>query len=270
MAPKRQLNLDEVQRQYFGATNRLTTELAAFVSKTYKDLGSWTDADVDRFLAQVLPVVGAGQRQMSTLARAFHKLVAEAEGKTFTATKVPNAEITTQGVRGVAANEVYKRGFLTTRWELSKGKALDQAVKMGADRVYNITRTDLQLAKRQTGLFVRNGNSNIVGYARVLSGFENCALCYVASTQRYHKRDLLPIHPGCDCGEMPIYGNQDPGQVINENLLESTHEAVADRFGRAARDGREIDYRQITIKQHGELGPVLTVKGQDFTGPNDF
>jgi hypothetical protein len=82
----------------------------------------------------------------------------------------------------------------------------------------------------------------------------------VASTQRYHKGDLLPIHPGCDCGEMPLYGTDDPGQIINQQRLDATHEAVEARFGEFDRSAREIDYRNIMVADHGEMGPVLTWK----------
>jgi hypothetical protein len=69
---------------------------------------------------------------------------------------------------------------------------------------------------------------------------------------------------------MPIYGDQDPGQVIDELRLEATHEAVEERFGVSDRAGRAIDYRQIAIREHGEIGPMLTVADQDFTGPGSF
>lgn len=203
------------------------------------------------------------------MTRGYYATMASLLGQPFNPKSLSRSALNPSALRGgqVGAEEIYTRGFVTARIALSNGKPIDQALNEGAARIFNIARTDLQLAKTQTGLFVRGGNSNIVGYARTLSGSENCGLCYVASTQRYHKKDLLPIHPGCDCGEMPIYGNQDPGQVIDEANLEATHEAIATRFGASARDAREIDYRLITIEQHGEIGPMLTVKGHKFTGP---
>jgi hypothetical protein len=263
------VDIEALKRAYFLQSNRLTDEVALFASRNFAQLGNWRDDAVEDYLRSVLPVVAAGQNQISNLARAFYASAAEYYGQPFTNRPIPTGSVNTQAVRGTPAADVYSRGFLATRFELSKGKSLDQAVKMGASRIYNIARTDMQLAKTNTGLFVRGNNDNIVGYSRILSGAENCALCYVASTQRYTRGDLLPIHPGCDCGEMPIYGNSDPGQVIDEANLEATHDAVASRFGRAARDGREIDYRQIMIRQHGEIGPVLTVRGQNFTGPSE-
>lgn len=246
--------------------------MAGFARKRFLEIGDVTDTAVAKYLKGVLPLVVAGATEMSTLTRGYYATLASLLGQEFNAKRPPRNSLNPSELRGgaVGAEEIYTRGFVTARVALSNGKPIDQALKMGADRIYNIARTDMQLAKTQTGLFIRSGNSNIVGFARTLSGAENCGLCYVASTQRYHKKDLLPIHPGCDCGEMPIYGNQDPGQVIDEANLEATHEAVASRFGVSARDAREIDYRKITIEQHGELGPVLTVKGHKFTGPGDI
>jgi hypothetical protein len=153
---------------------------------------------------------------------------------------------------------------------LDNGKSLTQAIEAGALRISSIASTDVQLARRNAGFQARSRNDRIVGYARTLTGAENCALCYVASTQRYTRGELLPIHPGCDCGEMPIYGTQDPGQVINEARLEATHEAVEERFGISDRGARAIDYRNIMVREHGELGPLLTVRDQKFTGPSDI
>jgi hypothetical protein len=69
---------------------------------------------------------------------------------------------------------------------------------------------------------------------------------------------------------MPIYGSTDVGQVIDEERLEAVHASIAERFGVSDRSARAIDYSKISIHEHGELGPVLTVEGQKFTGPNDL
>ncbi len=246
--------------------------MAGYAKKRFLEIGGVDDAAVAKFLKNVLPLVAAGTVQMSTLTRGYYATLATILGQEFNPRRMPRNLLNPSELRGgaVTAAEIYTRGFVTARIALGDGKPLDTALNLGAARIYNIARTDMQLAKTQTGLFVRGGNSNIVGYARVLSGSENCGLCYVASTQRYNVKDLLPIHPGCDCGEMPIYGNRDPGQVIDEANLEATHEAVAKRFGASARNARDIDYRLITIEQHGEIGPLLTVKGHKFTGPSDI
>jgi hypothetical protein len=174
-------------------------------------------------------------------------------------------------------------------------KPLTAAVGDGERRVRSLALTDLELAVTHTARELLADEPRVRFYRRVLTGAESCGLCIIASTQRYQKRDLLPIHPNCDCVVAPILGDQDPGQVINstrvsdeatptgetadgvpiygpgdvldaELLTRDVHEAIRETFGRAAFDARQIDYRKILlVEQHGELGPVLTVARHHFT-----
>jgi hypothetical protein len=213
----------------------------------------------------------ATKRQAAKLSVAFYSEIAKLDGQTFTPPVIPADTLSTSTLRnGADQVQVYTRPFVDMRTALGAGKTFSQALEAGAFRAQDLARTEVQLARRGAGLVARKGNKNIVGYLRVLSGSENCALCYVASTQRYHKSDLQPIHPGCDCGEQPIYGSTDVGQVIDQTRLDAVHEAVGDRFAVSDRGARSIDYSKIAIRQHGELGPVLTVADQHFAGPSDL
>jgi hypothetical protein len=113
--------------------------------------------------------------------------------------------------------------------------------------------TDIQLARTHASRSVLARKQRVVGYRRVLSGSPSCDLCAEASTQRYSKEDLLPIHPGCSCDVEPIYGSSDPGTIADD-------QAIPDNAGQVSG----------TVQQHGEIGPVLAVKGQAFTGPDDL
>ncbi|MGV9364517.1 hypothetical protein [Amycolatopsis sp. NPDC003731] len=178
------------------------------------------------------------------------------------------AEVTGTALRGVDPREVYRRPGVQVWTSLSEGRTFDEAVKDGLRRAVSVAMTDLQLAKTHTARKVFENDDRVVGHRRTLTGSEDCAICRVAATQRYHREDLQPIHPGCDCGVAPIYGDSDPGQVIDRKGLEDVHDAVAERFGESAADARAIDYRKlILVENHGEIGPVLTVKGQHFDGP---
>jgi hypothetical protein len=240
-------------------------------SNLFKTLPDWRDENIQMFITQMERLMVASKREAAKLAVAYYREISKLEGQRFIAPVISAAELTTSALRnGADVEQVYTRPFVDMRTALANGKSVSEAINSGAFRAQDLARTEVQLARRGAGLFARGRNSNIVGYLRVLSGSENCALCYVASTQRYRRGDLLPIHPGCDCGEMPIYGNMDPGQVIDEQLLDSTHEAIAQRFGVSDRGARAIDYRLIQVRDNGELGPVLTVRGQNFTGPEDL
>lgn len=261
----------EITDSYHAISGRLITAAAALAVNTFKNLGSWRDADADRYIQ----IVGQGmmglKRQATNLSLGYYREIARNQGQPFNAVNITQEELSTAALRnGADTATVYRRPFVDLYTALDAGKTMTQAIEAGAFRARSLATTEMALARRGAGLRARNGNDRIVGYLRTLSGAENCALCYVASTQRYRRGDLMPIHPGCDCGEMPIYGNSDPGQVIDDQLLEATHEAIEERFGISDRSARAIDYRQIEVRDNGELGPVLTVRGQNFTGPDDL
>jgi hypothetical protein len=263
------------QAQILDAYNRISSRIVRGagnrLSSAFVALGSWRDEDFERFLPVATRTMTGAKVQAARLQVAFYQQMANIQGERFVAPAISAAALTDEALRnGAAAAEVYRRPFVEVYTSLSNGSTMGDAIKNGALRISSIASTDVQLARRDAGFRARSSNDRIVGYARTLTGSENCALCYVASTQRYTRGELMPIHPGCDCGEMPIYGTQDPGQVIDELRLNATHEAVAQRFGVSDFGAREPDYRQIAIREHGELGPMLTVADQNFTGPNDL
>jgi hypothetical protein len=67
----------------------------------------------------------------------------------------------------------------------------------------------------------------------------------------------------------PIYGAHDPGQVIAEEQLLSLKSAIDEQLGEDGWD-RNRPSRNIRVRMHGEHGPVLTWRGQNFTGPDDL
>jgi hypothetical protein len=258
----------------------LRDRVLAFVERSWGGLDSWRTADIDRFAAAVAPVVVGGQRAMASLTDAYLASLATVTlGKPHRPVGVPKDVL--DGIRGdVTPVEVYQRTGPTVWTALSQGVPLTEAVGQGLDRALAMASTDLQLAKTHSSRYVLGNSDGVVGYRRVLESGRSCALCIVASTQRYHSEDLMPIHPRCDCGVEPIYGDRDPGQVIDPDVLDNLQDTITERFGSSdagAReipgvggDGKPLRYRDvIVVHEHGEIGPVLTVRGQDFTGPHD-
>lgn len=247
------------------ASGNITTPLIRNAGRVagglFSTLGSWRDDDILRYVAQLNPVLGGAKQQASRATVAFYENIAKLTGQPFNRPVIAASDLATKTLRNnITSETLFTRPFVDMRRGLANGATMTTAIEAGARRANQLAQTEVQLAKRQVGYKVRQANQNIVGYIRTLTGSENCALCYVASTQRYHKGDLLPIHPGCDCGEMPLYGTDDPGQIINQQRLDATHEAVEARFGEFDRSAREIDYRNIMVADHGEMGPVLTWK----------
>jgi hypothetical protein len=124
---------------------------------------------------------------------------------------------------------------------------------MGRRRLLGLVTTDLQLAKTHAAQWRQLRDDTVAGYRRILSGGDSCALCVLASDQRYTSGDLMPIHPGCHCDVAEIRGSLDPVQAPEPDLLEQFDESQA-----------------ITVRDHGEYGPTLTWRGQEFTGPDDI
>lgn len=261
--------MSKLDEAYAAQIKTIRTRLDAFTSSRFK-AGQYRDTDMARFIKETVPVILAGRRQVSALTDAYlAQVLSQQLGKRV----APRGPIDTNALRGVDVKEVYARPFITVRTKLSEDKTFDAAVSAGVSRLNDILLTDLQMAKTYTAQnVISNSSERITGYERILTGSKNCALCIVASTQRYHRGNLMPIHPGCDCGINPI---ADSGkQIIHEARLEAIHQQVQEFFGGtldpdAIRSGRTPDYRKLIVThEHGEIGPLLAVKGQHFAGPS--
>ncbi len=279
--------LAEIRDGYNRLNSRLVRGAGRLTGNVFRQLGSWRDADLERFLQLIGPQVDGLKLQAANLQAAYYQQVAQAQGESFRPVEARPRDLTEPILRnGPEAAEVYRRPFVETWTALAGGELLRTAIEQGATRAASIAETDIQLASRQAGLNQRSANGNIVGYRRVLTGAENCALCAIAATQRYTRGQLKPIHPGCDCGEEQIYGDFDPGQIIDPEGLDSVHEAlvqqlgVSDRNARSAEIGKFVEYEDetrladfteiIVTREHGEYGPTLGWRDQAFTGPSDF
>lgn len=288
----------ELLMRFLEVQRRLRQRTTSTVLRAFDELEDYRDEDADRFVSAVAPVVAGAQQQIGSLTLAMvSRLVGMLAG---VPPVVPSLQVgTVNRLRGVSPQEEWRRPFVQMRTELSAGASFQQARESARRRAESLADTDMQLAKTHTARNYMRSQERVVGYRRVLTGDENCGMCVIASTQRYRKEQLMPIHPGCDCAVAPIVGTRDPGRTINSamvaegaepsaqtasgvgvyepggtldsgDLLESVHKAVRERFGRAARGGRSIDYRKVlTTHEHGELGPVLAVSGQRFTGADE-
>lgn len=249
----------------------LRERLLAYLAALFRRPGAWHTADAAGFVRHAVPTVAAAQRQTAALTAAYLRQYVSLFGGRVDLGAYQPDKVTGEATRGVDPAEVYQRPYRSVWMALGDGKPLDEAVQAGEDRLTSIAATDVQLAKTRTAQAVLSHAERVVGYRRVPEGAQTCGLCLIAATQRYHSGELLPIHSGCDCGVEPIVGTRDPGRTIDEAGLAAVHRAIADRIGKSAADGRQVDYRKyLIVHQHGEIGPVLAVRGQAFTSEADL
>src|SRR4051812_12040443 len=96
-------------------------------------LPGYLDADVERFLAAVVPLVLGGERQVASLTHAYlTRLVADATGAAPATAGLDLETVTGKALRGVDPKRVYERPFVQARTEISRGKTPKQATESGA------------------------------------------------------------------------------------------------------------------------------------------
>jgi hypothetical protein len=272
---------------YRQASQDLRQRLADMITGLWWSLGQWRDRQREQFARDAVPIVEAAMAQMGSLTAGYLSAMQQQHTGRLVTPRPPRPP-TIAGVRlgGVDPLEVYGRPFHLVWRQLAElphePGAIGQAVEAGLKRAVQTAHTDLQLAKTHTSRDMISGDRYAIGWRRVLEGPHSCGLCIVASTNTYHKAQLAAMHPGCDCDVAPIYVRSDTADRANRQIIGDVHQAIADRFGssdNATRHipgavdgkGRPIDYKDVLIThQHGELGPVLAVKGQPFTGPQDL
>lgn len=236
--------------------------LTGYSKAAWKQSPGVSDADMQAFAARMAPVVAASQMRVANLVAAK---VARDHG-------VRPALVDKDAVtlaRGIDPVQVYERPIITARAALSEGKTFHEARTVGAQRLESLTDTDLQMAKvRQFDTSLEAAGATF--YRRVPKGAGSCAMCLIASTQKYKVGKLLPIHPGCSCGVEAIPEGMDLDDLLDTNaLLEATHAKVKEFTDIEDRGGRAVDYRKLIItREHGEIGPLIAWSGQKFTGPS--
>lgn len=246
---------------YEAAVAQVRAALAAYAAQLWFQI-KFDDAAMERLIAAVVPSVVAGQMKVANLTAAY---IARATGTQ----PIPVAGAVTEG-RGVPPEVVYARPIIAARTAVARGKTASTAVEIGARRLESLVTTDLQMAKvRQADQSLQAAGQQY--YRRVPKGTETCAMCLIASTQRYNGGTLMDIHPGCDCSIDVVPQGMDLDLVLDGDLLEATHQKVKLATGLEDRGARAPDYRKLLIThEHGELGELLTWRHQKFTSLDDL
>lgn len=273
--------LDQLTAAHQATTSQIRDRTLAMTAARWDASPDYRDADIDRLISQILPQVQAGQLATATLTNAYIGQAARVTGTTLAPATVDRDVIL--GYRGVPSADVYRRGAITLYTALSNGSPFSLAVGYGLDRMLTIVATELQQAKNRQAQRALE-ESGFYGYRRVLTGLENCALCAIASTQKYSKSELMPIHPGCDCGVQPVRKADGPATILDPDLLERTRALIDQKLGGTDRGARDLGIEKtssagkplsdftdlVVVNDHGELGPTLAWRSDKFTSAADI
>ncbi|WP_433038627.1 hypothetical protein [Actinomycetospora sp. CA-053990] len=241
----------------------------------FTNQNSYTGPDIDKFVDQAVPLVRGAQRALAgAVAADMAARATAATGRPVPPPRIPDSAVVNLR-EGVDDTEVYRRPARALLKSLSAGDERDLAERKGSLRLEGIADLDMQMTYASASRAAMDGLPEGVRpeyWRRVLQGTESCALCVIASTQRYRRDRLNPIHPGCDCTVEAIFGQV--SHVLDDDLLERAHAAVAELTGKSDRTGRDgLDYRHVllsTVKRHGEVGDMLARPLHDWTGSSDL
>ena len=207
------------------AQERLRALTRRGVQVIWRELGRYDDADVSRWLARVLPLVDAAQRQGAALTDAF---LARSLGRRPIGLDV--TLVTGAAVRnGVAPETVYRRPFIEMWADLKDGRSYDEAVAAGMARAAMTAATDVQLTQRAALGAVQAADPQIVGYRREIDGGA-CPFCQALAGAFSRDGGAGSLHPGCGCSWTPVVGSVPPPEDLPAD---------------------------VAVNEHGELGPVV-------------
>jgi hypothetical protein len=226
---------------------RLATQHA--VTEIWNRLGSYRDYDIPMFISRTQPIVQAGQSRAVGLTAAF---TSQRLGVAPVAISVDQVRM--QVRNGLPADQVYRRPFITTWSSLSDEEPLDRAVSNGAVRAGSISAMDVLLASTAAMAIYgfmssKSDTARVYGWVRE-SAADCCDYCDMLDGVVTGPSEPMPVHNNCNCTASPLSSRTDL-----KDALSSSHSAMADRENITA------------IEQHGELGAVITKRGENFYSP---
>lgn len=182
----------------------------------------------------------------------------------------PVSQSITQRENGIPKDELYQRPYRVVEQEIRGGATIDEAVAVGSRRLGTLTGVDLEMAKiRQAQQVLRVAKRKT--YRRMTTSEKPCDLCQIASTQVYYTDDLLPIHDGCYCEVVEDDTDGDQDEADKDFEIPPGEEQVKAINELIEKGADPQDYRDLlAVREHGEIGPTLTWRGQSFTGPADL
>lgn len=238
----------------------IIAKLIAAVRRLIPGINWYDDRDVQRFATRTTQLVRAAQASAARLTDSYLTLLLRDMGQT-AATRPATLAL---NLRGVPEEQVWQRPAETYRYLRSIGADSKDAESQAEQRMATMLHDGVVLATRTATRDKLEQVDEVVGYRRIihpeLSKGGTCGLCIAAADRIYTKGTLLPVHDRCWCTVAPILaGGEDPGHTLNQRELSDLY-----RNAGGSTAAEKLKRTRYQIDEHGELGLVLTVKGQHF------
>lgn len=222
--------------------------LLAIQSAAGANIGAAWDrlANVDEHAAKQFTTAAASISKASVAATAalshsmFDVLAPETDGK-------PAPVIIRNGL---PPEDLYQRSIVRSRAMLAAGAVWAVAMAAGRARAVSTAQTDVILANRAAAQVQADVRPQVEGFSRVLDPGA-CEYCAGLADETYSSANDVPLHPRCGCSVAPIIGGHDPAKSLNAHQADPSNADQAD------------------VRQHGEMGAVITAAGDSFSTAAD-
>lgn len=248
------------------ATAKVTTRAQQSIAPLWATFAGWYAAtQTARLAQQSLDVVQPAREAVGAIATGYMGEVLAALG----APRRASAKLQLPPARqGADMVKVYSRPAAEYRDVFSMTGDQEAAVQAAVARFRRLVEDDIMLAQRD-GEHETMVQAGIERYRRIIhpelsESRTTCGLCIAASQRIYRIQELRPVHGHCNCSSAPLAAGYDP-QEANEVDLKAVYAAAGDSTNKD-----QLKRTRFAVNEHGELGPVLTVKGQKFRGRDDL
>jgi hypothetical protein len=237
--------MDALTQAYQSELKRVRSAVASRAETLWHKLPNYYDDQIPVFLQQVLPVVQAGQFRAIALTSAY-----SARRLGVAPVGIDTAAIVANVRKGVAPEAVYGRPFITMRAAI-RDLGVAGAIEKGASRLLATADMDVAMASRDSLLpltsELQKTGTDIVAWQRVADP-GCCDFCLMLDGVHTGPQEPQPLHNRCGCTAEPI---------------------TTDRFSfTSVISGAVIG--SAMIHEHGELGPLITDKHDNFTSLDDL
>lgn len=263
-ATRRQKRVVAVAERHAKSRQSILVALLRALFGLWRDFDRWDDRDmVEAYAARSAVLVDAAVLKSRRLGHTFAKTVLSTIDALPGDGKLPPVE-DVYPRSDVSEVKVYARAAEKYLWERKKGADHDTAVQAAMDRLGVMAETDVMLGERDETQRVYAKGKGVIGHRRIIhpelskSGY-SCGLCVVASDQLYKVAELLPIHDRCNCTDMVVTKEYDPGSILNRDDLERLYAANGGTYG------QDLKRLRVGINEHGEIGPILVRVKDHYT-----